>query len=726
MATDFSYNGKTINSSGPIKPSGKNQPLDPRTEVKLYADIESIPSPYIGMIITVLEDETNSNKMTDYKVLSLKANASGIANSVIDQVQRYVDYLGAGSISQDDINTAVNNYLSNNPIQSVGIQTKELTTEEITSILGTSPIIPSKIEVQSIVIVNNHFEVNVGETVQLEYIILPSNATDKTVTWSSENDIIASVSQSGLVTAHSEGSALITATTSNSQTATAEIVVSAVGEVIEVTGITLSDETLSLNVGDTKTITATITPSDATIKSVTWLSSNDNIATVVNGKVTALQTGDVTIRATSQGNTDIYAECAVNIKEATTLTSVRDGLVGEFNFANLTGTDTEVYALNDETKKITFSGFSDIEAAKTNIGLSADTAGCKGLYNSTGIGDTITVAVTLFLKSYDSSSGVFKIGNIGLNTGSNSGDPLYCLTTPTIGFIGTSKVCMEANKYNADVLVLTIDKTTPSAKLYVNGNLVITSTDSSITTAYSNTLYIMSGFANWQRSSNLLISNNLLYNRVLDDNEITTITNELHREVELNTTASPIQTANSELITHFDIASLTDGKIIDYVQGCEITPTSTTAEGFVCDGTCKGLFIPNIALRDRTRVFKVKLATGSIITKSDANKLSVVISGSTITVVYQGQIPVNGTVSFNSDTYSLFTIVSSYVDNNTILNVYLNKNNIGSYVYTDKRFALKTFIADFNNSIPINQYIEYDTALSSDEISSLVSEMGCE
>ena len=116
MATDFSYNGKTINISGPAKPSGKNQPLDPRTEVKLYADIESIPSPYIGMIITVLEDETNSNKMTDYKVLSLKANASGIANSVVDQVQRYVDYLGAGSVSQDDINTAVNDYLVKNPV----------------------------------------------------------------------------------------------------------------------------------------------------------------------------------------------------------------------------------------------------------------------------------------------------------------------------------------------------------------------------------------------------------------------------------------------------------------------------------------------------------------------------------------------------------------------------------------------------------------------------------
>ena len=97
MTTDFSYGDKTINSLGPIKPSGTNQPLDPRTEVKIYADIKTIPNPYVGMIITVLEDETNQNKMTDYKVLSLKANALGIANSVIDRVQRYVEYLGVST-----------------------------------------------------------------------------------------------------------------------------------------------------------------------------------------------------------------------------------------------------------------------------------------------------------------------------------------------------------------------------------------------------------------------------------------------------------------------------------------------------------------------------------------------------------------------------------------------------------------------------------------------------
>ena len=106
MATDFSYNDKTINSNGPIKPTGINRPLDPRTEVKLYADIENIPSPYVGMIITVLQDETNSGKMTDYKVLSLKADSYGIANSVIDQVQRYADYLGANGQGIDTNNFA--------------------------------------------------------------------------------------------------------------------------------------------------------------------------------------------------------------------------------------------------------------------------------------------------------------------------------------------------------------------------------------------------------------------------------------------------------------------------------------------------------------------------------------------------------------------------------------------------------------------------------------------
>ena len=109
MTTDFTYDNKTINSSGGFKPSGKNMPIDARTRVNTFADIASIPVPYVGMPITVLQDETNGGKMTDYKVKSLKANSLGSANSVIDEVVRYVDYLGVssgGSVSQGYATTA--------------------------------------------------------------------------------------------------------------------------------------------------------------------------------------------------------------------------------------------------------------------------------------------------------------------------------------------------------------------------------------------------------------------------------------------------------------------------------------------------------------------------------------------------------------------------------------------------------------------------------------------
>ena len=97
MSTDFTYGGKQIVSGGPFKPGGKDMPSDARTRVDCYADIATIPNPYVGLKITVKVDETNNNKMTDYIVKSLKANSIGLANSLIDEVVRYVDYLGVSS-----------------------------------------------------------------------------------------------------------------------------------------------------------------------------------------------------------------------------------------------------------------------------------------------------------------------------------------------------------------------------------------------------------------------------------------------------------------------------------------------------------------------------------------------------------------------------------------------------------------------------------------------------
>ena len=148
MATDFSYGEKQIVSGGPFKPSGKDMPVDARTRVESYADIASIPNPHVGLKITVKVDETNNNKMTDYIVKSLKANSMGVADSAINEVVRYVDYLGVsssgGGISQEDINTAVNNYLTEHPV--AGGATTEQAAQIEANKNGIADIINNKLD----------------------------------------------------------------------------------------------------------------------------------------------------------------------------------------------------------------------------------------------------------------------------------------------------------------------------------------------------------------------------------------------------------------------------------------------------------------------------------------------------------------------------------------------------------------------------------------------------
>ena len=64
---------------------------------------------------------------------------------------------------------------------------------------------------------------------------------------------------------------------------------------ISVTGVTLNKSTLSIQVGGSETLTATVAPKDASNKKVTWKSSNEAVATVANGKVTGVKAGEVTI-----------------------------------------------------------------------------------------------------------------------------------------------------------------------------------------------------------------------------------------------------------------------------------------------------------------------------------------------------------------------------------------------------------------------------------------------
>lgn len=154
------------------------------------------------------------------------------------------------------------------------------------------PVMEVEIPVTSIELNKTSFELGVGETETLVATIKPENATDKTVTWTSSDSSIASVDNTGKVTAIKEGTATITAK-AGEKTAECQVTVC-----IPVTSIELDKTELSLEQGKTATLTATVKPDNATDKTVTWTSSNSEIATVDNtGKVTVIKEGVATITA---------------------------------------------------------------------------------------------------------------------------------------------------------------------------------------------------------------------------------------------------------------------------------------------------------------------------------------------------------------------------------------------------------------------------------------------
>lgn len=165
----------------------------------------------------------------------------------------------------------------------------------------------------------NSLSLTVGGKDTLIATVAPTNASNQKVNWSSSNDKIASVDSSGNVTAVAQGSATITATTEDGKK-TANCAVTVTASTVAVTGVTVSPTSGTVNVGATLQLTATVAPSNASNKNVTWKSSNTNIATVdSNGKVTGKAVGEATITVTTAdgGKT---ATCKVTVSKGSVTT----------------------------------------------------------------------------------------------------------------------------------------------------------------------------------------------------------------------------------------------------------------------------------------------------------------------------------------------------------------------------------------------------------------------
>lgn len=164
------------------------------------------------------------------------------------------------------------------------------------------------IAVTSVSIGQTTAEMLIGETAQLNAMVLPGDATDRTVFWASSKQSVATVSSAGLVTAVGEGTATITAS-AGGHLATCLVMVSK--RVVPVVSVELNKVSLDLIKGMSEVLVATVKPDDATDKTVIWYSSNATVASVdKNGKVAAVTGGEVTISAKC-GNRE--ARCMVTV-----------------------------------------------------------------------------------------------------------------------------------------------------------------------------------------------------------------------------------------------------------------------------------------------------------------------------------------------------------------------------------------------------------------------------
>ncbi|MBQ9608940.1 MAG: Ig-like domain-containing protein, partial [Lachnospiraceae bacterium] len=162
---------------------------------------------------------------------------------------------------------------------------------------ATCKVTVKPVLVTKIILPMTSFDMNINATTTINAAVIPDYASNKKVTWTSSNTNVATVSVDGdncVIKAKKAGTAVITckAADGSGVSATCKVTVNA----RLVSQISLNYTSASMYVNDVKTLTKTITPNDATDKSVTWSSSNTKVATVDSqGIVTAKGAGSAVI-----------------------------------------------------------------------------------------------------------------------------------------------------------------------------------------------------------------------------------------------------------------------------------------------------------------------------------------------------------------------------------------------------------------------------------------------
>ena len=584
MATDFSYGGKQIVSGGPFKPDGKDMPIDARTRVETYADIASIPNPHVGLKITVKVDETNNNKMTDYIVKSLKANSLGVANAVIDEVVKYVDYLGVSGASGEGLTTEQAQHLQTAYLHSQsthvqasdipslnGYATENFVTNKIAEAqLGGGTIVftditkdeafnyngtAEAVEVYGNIIVNNanvlvdagsttNFTVKLGKApTNAQAVNLISDNSDITLSPSSISFTPENYSEPKTITVTASSTAVTGATINVGSSGTPTIFVTVtLGNPPVVGNIIVNPNSLNMNKNSSSSFNVTLDKAPTSAQTISIVSDNDSITvnpsslTFTSENYSEPKTITVTtasiatngiISLTSKGVESVNVSISINIElPSNGFTTITDGLVHAYNLKNITSHTVEDAIGNNDM--IINSVFAEGINFGNEIG---------GLYINKGNGTSFISNNTAVISDLNIVGSYSYVLSLKLNVenatgliGKGGGNSPQLVSWGNNGAIGTYLYSSTVNSTteipnNTNVVIgVSVDIENLVSAVFANGGYnttAITDTDKD----GGLTTLATDGYMVGRNSCTLYEL--LIYNRPLTEDEFTIIKNEL-------------------------------------------------------------------------------------------------------------------------------------------------------------------------------------------------------
>ena len=350
ILSQFGHEGYTPDSLsvrllGSVRSLASYDPANATTMGKGLLDAGAALGPFIYVSdITISNCPSNTLTIGNTRTLNVMLSPDNAFDKRITWSSSNAD---VATINQSGVLTAINE----------GVTTITVKSMDGKGVSTSCAVNVMRVLVTGVEFVYTHYDVVIGDVITLRANVIPSNATIKTLSWSSDNSNIASVDANGIVTARAQGQTNIRVRTTDGNFEAA----CTVTVIKPVTGVSLNPRLVNIKTGSSAQLEAIVEPADAANKNVIWHSSDASIATVdANGKITGVKGGpegnpkkaDIKV-FTENGGFEATAQVNVyeNIYAPVAFSPNNDGINDYFEFV-LDSRDTYTLSVFDKSGQI--------------------------------------------------------------------------------------------------------------------------------------------------------------------------------------------------------------------------------------------------------------------------------------------------------------------------------------------------------------------------------------